>query len=87
MNMNVENQLYDIIRRNISVIYENVNITDETELIRDLGFDSITIIQLILDVEESFNIEFDDEAEYEDISVIKNLKKYIIRKTQIKEND
>jgi len=85
--MNVENQLYDIIRRNISVIYENVNITDETELIRDLGFDSITIIQLILDVEESFNIEFDDEAEYEDISVIKNLKKYIIRKTQIKEND
>ena len=38
-----------------------VDINDSTDLIVDLGFDSITLVQLIMYLEHQFGIEFDDE--------------------------
>ena len=37
------------------------NITRDTNLIEDLGFDSIKIIKLIIDIEEKFGLFFDVE--------------------------
>lgn len=85
--MSFDEQFYNTISNNVSVIYENVEITDTTDLVRDLGFDSITIIQLILDIEENFGVQFDDEIEYKDITVVGNLKQYIQKKQFRSENN
>ncbi|KFN11286.1 acyl carrier protein [Paenibacillus macerans] len=37
------------------------NITDESDLLNNLGFDSLSIIHLIARIEEEFNIEFSNE--------------------------
>ena len=38
-----------------------VEITPEAELIRDLGADSLARLEILVDVEELFNVEIDDE--------------------------
>lgn len=37
------------------------NITDKSDLIRDFGYDSIQMLNLLIKIENSFNIEFEDE--------------------------
>lgn len=78
--MKTRELLYALIKNNLSVIYENEKISSETDLIKDLGFDSITIIQLILDIEETFDIEINDEIEYEELVLVGKLEKLIIDK-------
>ena len=78
--MKTRELLYALIKNNLSVIYENEKISSETDLIKDLSFDSITIIQLILDIEETFDIEINDEIEYEELVLVGKLEKLIIDK-------
>lgn len=48
------------------------------KLIDDLEFDSISIIQLIVDIEEEFHIEFDDdEVLIDKIDVFDELVNYV----------
>lgn len=37
------------------------DITDETNLLNDLNIDSLAYVQIIIELEEKFNIEMDDE--------------------------
>ena len=37
-------------------------ITESTDLISDLDFDSINVVQLIVNIERMFDIEFDDNV-------------------------
>lgn len=37
------------------------NITEETSLIEDLSYDSIMMIELVIEVEDCFDIEINDE--------------------------
>lgn len=49
-------------------------ITEETDLISDFGFNSINIIQLVVEIESTFDIEIDDEnLLQEKLSSYKNL--------------
>lgn len=84
--MNFENTLNNIIRNNLPIIFENLELKDEMELINDLNFDSITLMQLILDIEAEFNIFFDENTLYEDITNIGLLKSYIKRKINEKDS-
>lgn len=36
-------------------------ITDETTLIKDLGFDSLNMVELIVEIEEAFDAEIEDD--------------------------
>jgi acyl carrier protein len=36
-------------------------INEETDIVRDFGFNSINIIQLVVEMESTFDIEVDDE--------------------------
>lgn len=36
-------------------------INEKTDLVRDFGFDSINMIQLVVDIESTFDIEIGDE--------------------------
>ena len=62
----IGNIVKDIIIKNLPVIESPSNkedniIKDSSILIEDLGYDSIQFIQLIIDLEKEFNIEFNDE--------------------------
>lgn len=78
--LNIKEQVFNLIRKNVSVIYEDSIITEKTNIMDDLGFDSITIIQLVLDVEETFGIEFDDATEYDDVVTVGNLIEFVSKK-------
>ena len=48
----------------ISNIMKDVDIEDilpESSLIEDLGADSLTVVELVMAMEENFNLEIDDE--------------------------
>lgn len=53
------------VRKMIAEKIPNVDIEDvvpEASLIEDLGADSLTIVELIMSMEEIFDIEIDDDA-------------------------
>lgn len=55
---------------------EEDSITPESDIVEDLGADSIDAIDLILAVQEEFEIEIPDEA-VESIKTISDIVKYI----------
>ena len=79
MESEIINMLDDII---ISLSANNVSqpeLNENTDLIVDCGFDSISIIECIVEIEQQFNIEFEDDSiDIERIQSYSWLKKYII---------
>lgn len=56
-------------------------INDNTVLTDDLGFDSVQIISLIVELESQFNIEIeDDDLDIEKLTVFKNLNNMLVEK-------
>jgi len=53
-------RLQDIVRRYADD--ENIVITGETVLLSDLGLNSYELVELVCEVEESFNVEISDRA-------------------------
>lgn len=59
---------------------EKDNITEETKFIDDLGADSLDIFQIVMGIEEEFDIEIDDGNIEKIITVgdvIKEIKKMV----------
>ena len=51
-------------------------VTDDKNLMNDLGADSLDTVQLIMDIEEEFDIEItDDDAE--SLHTVADIRKYI----------
>lgn len=75
--MNILDDVKQIIKDATSVVYEDVNIEENTDLLTDLGFDSISLMQLIVELESHFSIEFDYSLQFEDINTVKKLANYI----------
>lgn len=57
--MNNEARLIQIIDKFIKS-EGNIKLDEETNLIEDLGFDSVDIIHMVILIEEEFDIEFED---------------------------
>ena len=51
------NSLYTIIGNQLSTPR---NLNDDIRLIEDLGMDSLALMNLVLDIEDEFDISFDD---------------------------
>ena len=51
-------------------------IKDESRLVEDLGADSLNIVELIMQIEEDFEIEIPDE-EAENLHTVGQVKQYI----------
>lgn len=67
--------------------YSGVEISEKTNLVNDLGFDSLSLITLLVNIEEEFNVQFDDFAlEFENIIYVLNILNFIIAKKG-KDND
>lgn len=72
--MNVFDKVKEIIVEELNVDADKV--TPEATLKEDLGADSIDAVQIVMDLEDAFNIEIDtDNAEA--ISTVKNIVDYI----------
>lgn len=60
MVYNFEQQLKEVII-SCSDAVELEKINDDTDLVKDFGFNSVNLIQLIVELETVFDIEIDDE--------------------------
>ena len=63
------------------IIAENLNVTedsikDESNFVQDLGADSLNIVELVMAVEEHFDIEIADEDSV-NIHTVADLKRYV----------
>ena len=51
-------------------------IKDESHFVNDLGADSLNIVELVMEVEQTFDMEIPDE-DAEELHTVAQLKKYI----------
>lgn len=61
--------------------YVECTIKYDTDLVQDLGYSSVNLVQLVVELEDEFNIEIDDnDLRIEILTKYCNLKKMIMRK-------
>jgi acyl carrier protein len=72
--MTVFEKLQKIIAEQLEI--EISEITPESNIVDDLGADSLDIVDLVMSIEDDFGIEVPDEA-LEDIHTIDDMVKYI----------
>jgi acyl carrier protein len=72
--MSVESKVKGIIAERLGV--EEGEITPEASFVDDLGADSLDTVELVMALEEEFNIEISDE-DAEKITTVKDAVKYI----------
>lgn len=67
------------IRKTKNLFAEGIVFNDETNLVTDLNFNSIDFMQLVVNLEQRFDIAFDmDEyLESEDINLYRSLRDYM----------
>lgn len=75
---NRKETLYQLIRKQIGV--EDIALEEDMLLIENLGFDSVQLITLIIDIETAFHIEFkESDLLFEKFDRIGDLLKLIDR--------
>ena len=72
--MSVFEKLQAIIADQLEIDVDDI--TYASEIIEDLGADSLDIVDLVMSVEDEFGIEVPDEA-LESISTVEDMVKYI----------
>ena len=65
---NIKSIVNSIIQDKMKVITDLDNIAEDTQLMTDLGIDSIKMLELIVDLEDSLDIQIDDNEL--DLSII-----------------
>lgn len=82
--VNIENELKNIIVKAAKKSCDVTDINEDTNLVDNLGLDSLAMIELILEIEKVFNVQMDDEDM--DINILTkytSLKELIVRKINI----
>lgn len=79
--MNTKKRLIKVIKKTANELNELVDITDNVNLVEMYNFESIKIIQLIINIEEEFGIEIgDDELDIQNIVIVGNIVRMIEKK-------
>ncbi len=76
--MKIEDKVKKLIAEKLDV--DASEVVPEASLIDDLGADSLAIVELIMTMEEEFDIEVPDE-DAEQLATVKDAINYIIEKT------
>ncbi|MFP4532695.1 MAG: acyl carrier protein [Desulfobacterales bacterium] len=76
--MKIEDKVKKLIAEKLNV--DASEVVPEASLIDDLGADSLAIVELIMTMEEEFDIEVPDE-DAEQLATVKDAINYIIEKT------
>lgn len=72
--MNIEDRVKNIIVEQLNVDAESV--TAEASFVEDLGADSLDIVELVMTMEEEFDLEIPDE-DAEKIKCVKDVVTYV----------
>lgn len=72
--MNIEERVKNIIVEQLNVDAESV--TSEASFVEDLGADSLDIVELVMTMEEEFDLEIPDE-DAEKIKCVKDVVSYV----------
>lgn len=75
----VFDKIKDIIVEQLNV--EEDAVTMEASITEDLGADSLDVVDLVMSIEESFDVEIPDE-EVENIKTVGDIVKYIENKVE-----
>jgi acyl carrier protein len=76
--MEIENKVREIVCQQLDVDAEQVKM--ETSFVEDLGADSLAVVELVLALEEAFEIDIPDE-DTEKLRTFKDAVDYIAAKT------
>jgi acyl carrier protein len=76
--MEIENKVREIVCQQLDVDAEQVKM--ETSFVEDLGADSLAVVELVLALEEAFEIDIPDE-DTEKLRTFKDAVDYIAVKT------
>jgi len=79
MKMNLEEKVKKIIVEQLSV--DAASVTPEASFVDDLGADSLDIVELVMTMEEEFDLEIPDE-DAEKIKSVSDVASYIKSKVQ-----
>ena len=74
--MNCKEKLTEMILAGMKMNDGVTEIQDEADLVYDLGYDSLSLVNLIVDIEDTFNIEIDDD-ELENVYKYGKLVNYV----------
>ena len=77
----VEERVVDIVSEQLGV--EKDKVTRETSFVHDLGADSLDTVELVMELEEEFDITIPDDAA-EKIQTVGQAVEYIAENTQVK---
>ncbi|MFP3981117.1 MAG: acyl carrier protein [Desulfobacterales bacterium] len=77
--MNIEDKVKKLIAEKLEV--DPGDVVPKASLIDDLGADSLAIVEMIMTMEEEFDIEVPDE-DAEQLRTVEDAIKYIQKKTQ-----
>lgn len=72
----IKEQLIELLKEETDMIYDDNQITEESDLQDDLDLSSLELLTIFADIEELFGIEFDDDIVMECLS-LKELIDYI----------
>lgn len=78
--------VYASIEATKPMIYDDIKLHDQLHLIEDLGFESVSIIQLIAQIEEQLDITFDYDTALDDILRVDSLLDLVANKVEGKNN-
>lgn len=78
--MNIKEQLIDSINSVMELNFSVNDITNDTLLFDELGFDSLTLVQLIIDLEEKFGIDLDDIEDFSAFESVGSIIEYILER-------
>ena len=78
-NMNSEKKIKQIIAEQLSISEDEV--VNEASFIDDLGADSLDIVELVMAMEEEFEMEIPDE-DAEKLLIVQDVLDYVKKRTQ-----
>ena len=85
MKNDIDAKLKPIVIKLADNLIKSEDINDDSHLISDFGYDSIQTIQLVVEIEKKFKMEFDDEdLTNETFVTYGSLKKTLAKKLKIK---
>ncbi|RDU22385.1 acyl carrier protein [Anaerosacchariphilus polymeriproducens] len=81
--MNVKNKIYNLVILKSKIKKEKTDMKDSDDLIYDLGLGSLSLVELIVDIECEFDIEI-DEDDIEQIYKFGDLVNYVTEKVNFR---
>ena len=77
--MSVEKKIKEIIANQLDL--DEKEITPESAFIDDLGADSLDVVEMVMAMEEAFDLEIPDE-DVENITIVQDVIDYIKQRTK-----